>query len=374
MFLDRRYALVVALMSGLLSYPAHAGDLRITLPKRSKATPVQQLNRDGVEAIKKHEVDKANKLFYQAYLLDPNDPFTLNNLGYISELAGDLDRAQRFYSLAQGQSYEAVVDRSSKSSLQGKTIGQAAGGSDLEMESNRANLEAMRLLQQDRVSEADDELQAALREDPRNPFTLNNLGLIKEKEGDLQGAFNYYQQAASLRSQEPVIVATDRDARGLPISEVAQRNALRVQERLPEQNNLDNKLARLSFLGVSAINHNNLDAAHSYFQQAVQLAPGDAFALNNMGYLSEVDGDQEAADSYYRKAQSAQDAMARVTASTRHSAIGMRLDQLAGDNNNKVDAALEAELKAKRLHPTPIVLKHRDNTPVVEPAAAAPGP
>jgi Flp pilus assembly protein TadD len=366
-----RYALAMALTSGLLSYTAQAGDLRIVLPKRSTSTPVQQLNRDGVAAVKRHAVDKAKKLFYQAYLLDPDDPFTLNNLGYISELEGSLDRAQRFYALARGQSYQALVERSSRSSLRGKTIAEAAGTSDIEMQSNRTNLEAMRLLQQDRVLEADDELRRSLEIDPRNPFTLNNMGLIKEKEGDLQGALSNYRAAASLNSQEPVIVTTDPDARGRPITEVSERNARRVERRLPEQDALENKLARLNFLGVYAINHNNLEAAHGYFQQAVELSPGDAFALNNMGYLSEMDGDREAADSYYRNARTGKGAVARVTAATRHDAIGVKLERLARDNDDKVNAALAADLAAKRRHRGPIQLKRRDNTLVVEPPPPA---
>src|SRR5947209_14314517 len=67
---------------------AHAQELRLPLPKKSKFTPVQQLNRDGVAALKKHDISKAKRLFYKAYLIDPNDPFTLNNLGYVSELEG----------------------------------------------------------------------------------------------------------------------------------------------------------------------------------------------------------------------------------------------------------------------------------------------
>jgi len=35
---------------------AQAGDWKINLPRRSKSTPVQQLNREGVEAVKKHEI------------------------------------------------------------------------------------------------------------------------------------------------------------------------------------------------------------------------------------------------------------------------------------------------------------------------------
>ena len=66
-------------------------EVRIPLPKRSHATPVQNLNREGVKALEKHDYAKAKRLFYQAYLLDPNDPFTLNNLGYVSELSGDIE-------------------------------------------------------------------------------------------------------------------------------------------------------------------------------------------------------------------------------------------------------------------------------------------
>ena len=74
----------------------HAGDLRINLPKRTEATPVQKLNREGVKEIQRHRLDRAEKLFYRAYLIDPDDPFTLNNLGYISELQGKVERAQRY--------------------------------------------------------------------------------------------------------------------------------------------------------------------------------------------------------------------------------------------------------------------------------------
>ena len=85
---------------GIFAQGVHAGDLKITLPKRSKLTPVQRLNQEGVEAVQKHHYEKATALFYKAYLYDPDDPFTLNNLGYISELNGQVDRAQHFYDMA----------------------------------------------------------------------------------------------------------------------------------------------------------------------------------------------------------------------------------------------------------------------------------
>src|SRR5260370_8101461 len=80
------------------SLPQAAGrDLKITVPKRSQLTPVQKLNREGVEAIRKHNYEKAEALFYKAYLFDPDDPFTLNNLGYISDFQSPPNLAQPFY-------------------------------------------------------------------------------------------------------------------------------------------------------------------------------------------------------------------------------------------------------------------------------------
>jgi len=107
---SRLYALSVLALAVCVTAPlARAGDLRITLPRRSKLTPVQRLNREGVEAVQKRHYDKAEALFYKAYLFDPSDPFTLNNLGYISELQGQLDRAQNFYKLAAENSARLVT-------------------------------------------------------------------------------------------------------------------------------------------------------------------------------------------------------------------------------------------------------------------------
>jgi Flp pilus assembly protein TadD len=371
-------AISAVTIGGAFLLAAQAGDLRITLPKGSTTTPVQQLNREGVDAINKHHVDKAKKLFYQAYLLDPDDPFTLNNLGYIAELEGSGDRAQKFYALAREQSVGAVVDRSSKAGLRGKTIAQADGVLDRDMQVNRANLEAMQLLQKNQVLDAEQQLQNALRVDPSNPFTLNNLGLVKEKEGDLQGALKSYQAASSRNSnsdpKDLAIVTSDPALRGHPIAEVSERNAERVRRRLPEQDRVENQTARLNFQGVSAINRNDLKTARRDFEQAVALDPTDGFALNNMGYLSEIDGDHETADGYYQQAQMAERSAEHVTFASRRDALGMKLEQLAEDNDKKVNALMDAERKAKQSHPVPIQLKRRDNTPVTGPYPAPESP
>jgi Flp pilus assembly protein TadD len=91
-----------------------AQDLKISIPKHSQLTPVQRLNREGVEAVRKQQYQRAEAIFYKAYLYDPSDPFTLNNLGYIAELQGQLDRAQHFYKLASEQGTNAFIDQSNE--------------------------------------------------------------------------------------------------------------------------------------------------------------------------------------------------------------------------------------------------------------------
>ena len=340
--------------------------LRISIPKHTKPTPVQAFNRDGVKAIEKHEYEKAKKLFYKAYLLDPNDPFTLNNLGYMAELDGDVERAQRFYQLAQEQNSEATVDRSSNDDNKGKTVAAVAGHAQTHgVQMNVMNVEAISLLNHDRVAEADIVLQKALKLDPRNPFTLNNLGYTKEKEGELEAAINYYRQAADANSKEPVIVTVNKSWRGRAISKVAESNAKKVESALEKENTDEAKVARLNQRGVSALNRNDRPAGRKYFQEAYKLAPDDAFTLNNMGYVAELDGDRESADFYYAKAKEADNNQRHVTLATRRDDEGKKLTEVADKNDNKAEASLQAQQDLNRRQgKTPVLLERRDHQPV----------
>src|SRR3954464_11973917 len=181
----RKFVPLVAVL--LFASLAHAGGLRITIPKHSEATPVQKLNRQGVKEIQHHQLAKAERLFYKAYLIDPDDPFTLNNLGYISELQGKIDRAQRYYELAAKENNsETVIAMASARHLEGHKFSEVTTSyGNLELRINRGNIQAMGLLQQGRNQEAEDVLRETLKLDPRNPFTLNNLGFAMEGQGDL---------------------------------------------------------------------------------------------------------------------------------------------------------------------------------------------
>jgi Flp pilus assembly protein TadD len=346
---------------------ANAGDLKITLPRRSHMTPVQRLNQEGVEAVRKHSYEKAETLFYKAYLLDPDDPFTLNNLGYISELQGQVDRAQTFYSLAGQQATDAAIEKASSKRVEGRTLREALGISDMPLQINHDNVEAVRLLSQGRAPEADLLLQQTLRANPNNIFTLNNMGVAKEMEGESQVALKYYDSAAALNSDAAAVVTLNRSWRGKPVSEMAAQNARNLRTRLQTQMTLETRLAELNTRGVAAINRNELTAAQQDFREAYSLDPNNAFATNNIGYLAEIEGDRESAQFFYDKAQILGGANTPVGLATRSSAEGLRLSQVASDSDSKVEAKVQQERDARRQHQEPILLLRRDNSVVQEP-------
>jgi Flp pilus assembly protein TadD len=350
--------------------------LRITIPKRSESTPVQKLNQAGVREIQKHHLDKAKRLFYRAYLIDPDDPFTLNNLGYISELQGEIDRAQRYYQLAaQENNSQTVIAMASSRKLEGHKLSDVTTSyGSLELRINRGNILAMSLLEQGRNPEAEDILRETLKLDPRNPFTLNNLGFVMESEGDLQSALRYYNDASITHSVEPIVVSLDPHLRGKPISDIAFRNEEAVRARLASERSNQDQAARLQVQGVSALNHNDPEKAYQDFQQAYKLDPQDAFSLNNMGFVSEAQGDEETANEFYNAAQRSGDSGLPVKIASHHEMVGEAVGQVAGSNSQSSEADLQAEAEAKRRNNAPIVLRRRDNTPVTAPQTQTPRP
>jgi len=367
-------ALVGFVAAGFVSPQAQASDkeFKITIPKRSKLTPVQRLNREGVEAVRKHNYSKAEQLFYKAYLFDPDDPFTLNNLGYISELQGQIDRAQRFYELAAEQSSDAVVDRASARRVEGRPMKEAMAITDQPLQINHDNVEAVRLLSQGRAPEADLLLQGALKTDPRNVFTLNNMGVTKEMEGENQEALKYYDEAAGMHSDATAVVTVNRAWRGRPVSQMATESGKALRERLARANDVAEQVAELNLRGVSAVNRNDLRAADEDFREAYALDPNSAFTLNNIGYVAELEGDRETAQFFYDRAQQAGGANATVAVATRRSAEGMKLSSVASDNNSKVEAKVDRDREELRRLREPVVLRRRDNSIVDEAAQPLP--
>ena len=368
----RPRSLVVALVLLGSSLALYAGDLRVPLPKKSKYTPVQALNRDGVKAVEKHEYAHAKKLFYKAYLIDPNDPFTLNNLGYMAELDGDADRARRFYALSAEMGSDAIIDKSSDELMKGKPVSLVAGrAEDKGIKVNRLNNQAIVLLQKDRAPEADLVLQKALTIDPQNPFTLNNLGYTKEKEGELQAAYQFYTASANRDSKQTVEVAIDKGWRGRAISDVAHDNARELYKQLRNTDNKEAQVALLNLRGVSALNRNDREQGREFIQKAFKLSPNDAFTLNNMGYLAELDGDRETADFYYERAREANQKNARIALATRTNVEGKKIGEVADSTDQLVQSKMEEARLERERQGGPVELLLRDKQAVVEPAQPA---
>ena len=232
-------------------------------------------------------------------------------------MQGQLERALKFYQLASEQGSTASIDRSNSKQLEGKPITDALNGlSEGPMRVNHMNVQAVSLLSENRNSEAEHLLQRAYTMDPRNPFTLNNLGVAKESVGDYEDALRYFDQAAALRSSEPVVVTLDRSWRGKSVSDMAGESARKLEQRLKSSDNAQQQAGLLAVRGVSATNRNDWKAARQDFLKAYSLDPYSAFTLNNLGYVSERDGDLETAKFFYTKAQQADDANARVGLAT----------------------------------------------------------
>jgi Flp pilus assembly protein TadD len=366
-----RGLLMIALASSG-SHFAQAGeikDLKISIPRPSKLTPVQRLNREGVEAIRKHKFSKAEQLFYKAYLFDPGDPFTLNNLGYISELQGQIDRAQHYYQLAAEQSSEAVVDLASAPEIKGRPMREAVALTNEPLQVNHANVESVRLLAQGRAPEADLALQQALKTDPHNIYTLNNMGVAKEMEGEEQEALKYYDQAAGAQPGATAVVTTNKSWRGRPVAQMAQQNAKLLREHLSRVQDVPEQVAELNLRGVSAVNRNDLRAADANFRKAYALDPNNAFTLNNIGYVAELEGDQETAQFFYEHARQSMGANAVVGVASRRTAEGKKLFAVADDNTARVDTRVAQERQALQRQNEPVALRRRgDNSIVEEPA------
>jgi Flp pilus assembly protein TadD len=353
---------------------AQAADLHLKISKRSKPTPVQQLNQSGVKALQKGDIPRAKRDLYKAYLLDPDDPFTLNNLGYVAELDGEVDKAQKFYDLAAANGSDATIEFSSDPELKGREVSQVSGNAvSASMQVNRLNVAAMGLMRKDRAPEAEIALRKALGLDPKNPFTLNNLGYSLEKEGELEQAEHFYSLAAASSSNQRIVIALNRNWRGRSIAEVAGENSRAARRELSSAGSTAVKVASFNLRGVSALNRNQLTQAREYFQQSYKLDSGNAFSLNNMGYIAEVEGDRETAEFYYAKAREANRSGARVALATSKDLQGMKLGAVADRNQQAVQTAQEKELAVLRAEgAAPLPLRTRDRTIVKEPASPPP--
>jgi tetratricopeptide (TPR) repeat protein len=120
------------------------------------------------------------------------------------------------------------------------------------------------------------------------------------------------------------------------------------------------------------MNRNDRKNARDNFQQAYKLDPKNSFAINNMGYLAELEGDKETAQSYYEQAQRAERARQKVMVSTRPEVEGQTVGHVAEQSTTLVESSFTARAEARRRSGAPPALKTRDNRTVVEPKTPPP--
>jgi Flp pilus assembly protein TadD len=273
--------------------------------------------------------------------------------------------------LAVEQSSEAVIDRASARRVEGRPMKDALALTNQPLQINHANVEAVRLLSQGRAPEADLLLQETLKTDSHNVFTLNNMGVTKEMEGEDQQALKYYDEASSIHSDATAVVTADRVWRGRTVSEMAQQNAKALRDHLAHAKDVGEQVSELNLRGVSAVNRNDLRAANEDFRSAYKLDPNNAFTLNNIGYVSELEGDRETAQFFYERARQAGGANVTVGVATRRTEEGRKLFAVAADNNQEVEAKVTQDRNTLRRQHEPVVLRRRDNSIVDETGQAS---
>ena len=156
---------------------------------------------------------------------------------------------------------------------------------------------------------------------------------------------------------------------------MAQQNAKALRDHLARSNaDVTEQVAELNLRGVSAVNRNDLRTANADFRKAYELDPNNAFTLNNIGYVAEIEGDRETAQFFYERARQAGGANATVGVATRRTEEGRKLFAVAADSNSKGrgQGYARAAMPCAARH-EPVVLRRRDNS-IVDESASAAGP
>jgi general secretion pathway protein D len=85
------------------------------------------------------------------------------------------------------------------------------------------------------IREAKDYFEEALEHDAENPYTLLNIGVVAEREGDFRKAIGYYQNVITTGTSAAAIEASDPSKQGLPLVQIARENIERLRQDMGKQ-------------------------------------------------------------------------------------------------------------------------------------------
>lgn len=91
-------------------------------------------------------------------------------------------------------------------------------------------------LLEDKNLEARQYFEVALQHDAANPYTLLNIGVVAEREGNFPQAIQYYQKVISTGTDATAIEASDPGKKGMPLLQIARENIERLRQRMDSKN------------------------------------------------------------------------------------------------------------------------------------------
>jgi general secretion pathway protein D len=83
-----------------------------------------------------------------------------------------------------------------------------------------------------KISEAKEYFEEALEHDAENPYTLLNIGVVAEREGQYRKALGYYQNVITTGTSAAAIEASDPSRQGLPLVQIARENIERLRQEM----------------------------------------------------------------------------------------------------------------------------------------------
>jgi Flp pilus assembly protein TadD len=230
---------------------------------------VNRMNVEAIELLSQDRNFEADRLLQQALSLEPQNAFTINNLGVANEATGDYDAALKYYDQAAASHSSEPVVVTLKRSWRGKPVSEMASDSARElrkrMKNNdsaqaRATMLAFRgvsALNRNDWSTAKQDFLEAYKLDPDSAFSLNNRGYVAEKDGDLETAQFYYSKARKAEDADARVgLATERSAEGKHLVAVAAESHLKVGGELEQYS----QAARRETGPVELIRRNNSTA------------------------------------------------------------------------------------------------------------------
>ena len=189
---------------------------------------VNRMNVDAMDLLSRDRGFEAVALLRETSALDPQNPFTLNNLGVAEETIGDYSSALKYYTAAaESHSSEPVVVtlgsfmerkiREPHGRGERETAGRAAAERSTPPRNSPSCLTFAEYSRPIRMigSQREQDFLRAYSLDPASAFSLNNRGYVAERDGDLEiGQFFYEKARRADDSYARVGLATRASAEG----------------------------------------------------------------------------------------------------------------------------------------------------------------